>query len=62
MLVGEGLQELSVCQYLSLFPGPNKDWTHHLQLILPKFLLVCLVEEREVANMVDEDIPEDREL
>lgn len=28
--------------------------THHLQLVLPKFLLLGLVQKREVSHMVDE--------
>lgn len=39
-----------------------RNETHHLQLILPELLLVCLVEKWEVANMVDEDVPQDRQL
>lgn len=33
------------------FPGP-----YDLEFILPELLLPSLVEEREVAHMVDEDI------
>lgn len=31
--------------------------THHLQLILPKLLLPGLVEEREIAHVMHEDVP-----
>jgi hypothetical protein len=36
--------------------------THHLQLILPELFLSRLVEEGEVSNMVNEDIPKDRKF
>lgn len=36
--------------------------TYHLELVLPELLLLCLVEKREVAHMVDEDVPEDGEV
>lgn len=38
--------------------GLEKD----LQFVLPEFLLAGLVEEREVADMVDEDVAEDGEF
>jgi hypothetical protein len=33
-----------------------------LELVLPKLLLLCLVQEREVANMVYEYVAEEREV
>jgi hypothetical protein len=29
---------------------------HHLQFILPELLLSRLIEEREIANMMDKDV------
>ena len=29
---------------------------HHLKLVLPEFLLSRLIQEREIADMVNEDI------
>ena len=37
------------------------DRTYHLQLILPKLFLFRLVEERELADMVNKDVAEDGE-
>ncbi len=42
--------------------GQGREKTHHLQLILPKLLLLGLVEEGELADMVDKDISEDGQL
>lgn len=36
--------------------------THHLQPILPKLLLVGLIEEGKVADVVDEDVAQDRQV
>lgn len=36
--------------------------THHLQLVLPELLLPGLVEERKLADMVDEDVAQDGEF
>lgn len=36
--------------------------THHLQLFLPELRLLRLVEERKVANMMDEDVSKDWEF
>lgn len=36
--------------------------TYHLKLVLPELLLPRLIEERKVAHMVDEDVPEDGQL
>ena len=36
--------------------------TYHLELVLPELLLLGLIKEREVAHMVDEDVPEDGEV
>ena len=36
--------------------------THHLQLVLPEFLLSCLVQKGKVAHMMHEDVPEDRQV
>jgi hypothetical protein len=33
--------------------------TYHLQFVLPKFLLLRLVQERELSDMMDEEIPQD---
>lgn len=35
--------------------------THHLQLVLPKLLLLGLVEKGKLADMVDKDVAEDGE-
>lgn len=34
--------------------------THNLQLVLPELLLPRLIQEREFANMVHEDVSQDR--
>jgi len=59
MFVGKGLQELteqdpevSACDLQNIRNGE----THDLQLILPKFLLPGLIQERKVADMVNEDV------
>jgi hypothetical protein len=36
--------------------------THHLQLVLPKLLLARFVQEGEISDMVNKDIPKDRQL
>lgn len=36
--------------------------THNLQLVLPELLLVRLVQERELAHMVHEDVSQDGEV
>lgn len=36
--------------------------THHLQLVLPEFLLAGLVEKRKLADMVDKDIAQERKF
>jgi hypothetical protein len=36
--------------------------THHLQLVLPKLLLLGLVQKREVSHMVDEYVAQKWEL
>jgi hypothetical protein len=38
------------------------SFTYHLQFVLPKLLLLGLVQEGEVAHMVDEDEAQQREL
>lgn len=40
----------------------RKGLEEDLQLVLPKFLLAGLVQEREVADMVDEDVTENGEF
>jgi hypothetical protein len=60
MLVCERLKELSDTVNLVLYPG--RLITNNLQLVLPKLLLLGLVQEREVANMMYEDISQYREL
>lgn len=62
VLCGEGFEKL-----LGRWSAGALDWrsataTHHLELVLPKLLLLCLVEEGKVANMVNEDVSQDREL
>jgi hypothetical protein len=42
------------------FPFNIHRLTYHLQLVLPKLLLPRLVEEWEIPNMIDKDVPEDR--
>ena len=36
--------------------------TYHLQLVLPKLLLLRLVQEREIADVVYEDVAKDGEF
>ena len=36
--------------------------TYHLQFVLPELLLLCLVQEGEVADMVNEYVAEEREF
>jgi hypothetical protein len=36
--------------------------TYNLELVLPKFLLLRLVEEWKIPYMVDEDVPEEGQL
>lgn len=38
---------------------PAREDTYHLQLVLPELLLLGLVQEWEVADMVNKDIPQD---
>ena len=40
----------------------RKGLEEDLQLVLPEFLLAGLVQEGEVADMVDEDVAQDREF
>lgn len=40
----------------------RKGLEEDLQLVLPEFFLARLVEEGEVADMVDEDVAEDGEF
>lgn len=60
VLVREGFEKLST----DIRSHSSKRWsggkggkkTHHLQLVLPKLLLLGLVEERELAHMMHEDV------
>lgn len=36
--------------------------TYDLELVLPKLLLLRLIQKRKVADMLDEDVPQDGEL
>jgi hypothetical protein len=40
----------------------HRCFTYDLELVLPKLLLLRLVEEWELADMVDEDISQDWKL
>lgn len=42
--------------------GVPSGQTYHLQLILPKLLLPSLIKKREIADVVDKDVAQDREL
>lgn len=56
MFVGKGFEELPTPS-VPLHPV-HLNITHHLQPVLPEFLLSRFIQERKFANMVHEDIPQ----
>lgn len=60
MFVREGFQELHLLVHIS--PFKDGERTYNLQLILPKLLLARLVEKREIAHMVNKNIPQNRQF
>ena len=46
----------------NLLSARNEGEPYHLQLILPKLLLLGLVEKGKLADMVDKDVSEDGQL
>jgi hypothetical protein len=74
VLASKGLEELDGRTHTSIqsrrFPqvlvgggrGVVISATYHLQPILPKILLPCLVEKWKLADMVDKDVAQNRQL
>lgn len=61
MFVGEGFEKLDPdLSITSSFYGFKA--TYDLQFVLPKLLLLRLVQEREIAHMVHEYISQNREF
>lgn len=40
----------------------GRSGAHHLQLVLPKLLLLRLIQKREFSNMMHENISQDRQI
>lgn len=64
MLGGEGFQELVelTVSHRHLVSCVGVCRAYHLQFILPKLLFFRLIQEREIADMMYEDVAKKRKL